>query len=158
MDRLSPDLIHRLASKAYWWQPSDISSGGLFRCSCKGCSHGTLGFQVHSSWIQFHFCWSVWGSWWLYFALGWVKSEHTCSSLTNIQHCVFQHSRCVIKRGRNHRISHSDSAIVLFLPSHCSEGMTAEGLEIFPSRNKGLASTGLDIPTWGPEQNFCYRA
>ena len=36
-----------------------VRSGGSFRSSYRGRSHGTLGFQVHSSWIQFCLCSSV---------------------------------------------------------------------------------------------------
>ena len=38
---------------------ADISSGDLFRSCYRGCSHGTLRFQVHSSWIQSYPCSSM---------------------------------------------------------------------------------------------------
>ena len=39
--------------------PTDISTGDLFWCSGRGCSHVTLWFHVHSNWIQTYHCSSV---------------------------------------------------------------------------------------------------
>ena len=45
--------------KGCWCYCTDIQSGGSFQISYRGCSHGTLGFQLHSSWIQYYLCSSV---------------------------------------------------------------------------------------------------
>ena len=42
------DLIQRLDIKGFWRYHTDISSGGLFGSSLKGCSHGNL-------WLDWHF-------------------------------------------------------------------------------------------------------
>ena len=55
------DQVWRLADhkKGNWSVSPDITSWGSFRSSQWAFSHGTLKFQVHSSWIQYFLCSSV---------------------------------------------------------------------------------------------------
>ena len=45
-----------LADPQYWPQPTDMSRQAHFRSSYGEYSSGTLGFHIHSTWIQSHVC------------------------------------------------------------------------------------------------------